>query len=565
MPKRLLDLSFTEMDDDIKLIECAGLPPRGYVALSYCWGTEAETKQLKTTTSNLDAHKRRIAYSSLPKTIRDAALLARCLDMQYLWVDALCMVQDDMDEMLVELSRMADVYENAQGTVAAAGARHCDDGFLNEPLEAVAREPDADWFDVTLWLNPATSSPCPVKVSQLGGFPVKADWRTETRWIRSEALHKRGWAFQEIRLSRRILIYSSVQPYWLCQREGLSCSRPNLDEYLYETGLADILGRFNRVPMEGPAAMMINLDNNNNNNSGSGGDGQGVGRGGRDWPWMWEVENYSRRALSDLKDKARAINEVRIRLRPGIPYAAGLFMDTLPLDLLWRGTLGAGREKPKLPEFPTWSWMSFNGSVTYPVAEFTQRTVRVSTDLMLASWPEKIDEYGIVDVTQKKGLKLQGLVKEVMIPHINVDEPWRDERGQEFNCFDINTGSNRTKFHKRLDDDEEMYQMGKVIFDQYSLQLKDYRPFVGEKVTKLTCLLVAEAGNEAELPIKKLVGGDVEHWVTYPGPKGYTAFGLILAPIPKKPAKYRRVGLFHGTDTSSRFFKDAVLDDFDLV
>ncbi|KAK0717783.1 hypothetical protein B0T26DRAFT_710852 [Lasiosphaeria miniovina] len=255
--------------------------------------------------------------------------------------------------------------------------------------------------------------------------------------------------------------------------------------------------------------------------------------------------------------------------------------------------------------------MSFNGKVTYPAAAYTTRTVLPSPRFAMLSWPDCCDEYGNVDMEATEHLKLRGPSREVMIPHIDLDDM---ARCQEFKCYDIKTGSNRTYFHKRLEDDEELCHVGMVVFDEYSQRGVDRRPFEGDSFTKLTCLIVATAGDEEHQPIMKLVGGDVERWVPYPGPRGYTTFGLVLAPLPgpddgsgvakgtepsdkeaitekqKSPwwkakskrsqsraedpqpetfsgpaVKYRRVGLFHGTKTSSRYFEDAPMNEFELV
>jgi len=101
-----------------------------YIALSYCWG---EALPYTTTSRDLEKHKedRGIRYVELPQTLRDAIFLTRCLGIGYLWVDCLCIVQDENADWEREASRMVDVYSNAYLTLRATRAGHCGEGFLH--------------------------------------------------------------------------------------------------------------------------------------------------------------------------------------------------------------------------------------------------------------------------------------------------------------------------------------------------------------------------------------------------------------------------------------------------
>jgi hypothetical protein len=59
-------------------------------------------------------------WQSLPVTIRDAITLVRGLRIRYLWVDALCLVQNDPDDVAEGVAIMDLVYEMAQFTIVAA-------------------------------------------------------------------------------------------------------------------------------------------------------------------------------------------------------------------------------------------------------------------------------------------------------------------------------------------------------------------------------------------------------------------------------------------------------------
>lgn len=63
-----------------------------WIALSHCWG---KTIALKTTPQTLWSHRCRIEWNSLPQTFKDAVLVTRALEVPYLWIDSLCIIQDD--------------------------------------------------------------------------------------------------------------------------------------------------------------------------------------------------------------------------------------------------------------------------------------------------------------------------------------------------------------------------------------------------------------------------------------------------------------------------------------
>jgi hypothetical protein len=100
-------------DSDIRLHKIDGDKPQ-YVALSYCWGPSDEQsderKEAKTTRANIQDRFGRIQLFRLPQTIKDAVEVVRSLGLAYLWVDALCIMQDDSQDVAAELTKMAGVY-----------------------------------------------------------------------------------------------------------------------------------------------------------------------------------------------------------------------------------------------------------------------------------------------------------------------------------------------------------------------------------------------------------------------------------------------------------------------
>jgi Heterokaryon incompatibility protein (HET) len=123
LPTRVLDVRSCE---DIRLL-VTGNQEAKYAALSHCWGG---ISQIRTTKSSLEDHRRHINFNDLSKTIRDAVYLTRNLGIQYLWVDSLCIIQDDERDWLEEAGKMAYVYERAYCTIAATSASDGTGGCL---------------------------------------------------------------------------------------------------------------------------------------------------------------------------------------------------------------------------------------------------------------------------------------------------------------------------------------------------------------------------------------------------------------------------------------------------
>lgn len=101
-----------------------------YVALSHRWG---DHQPLRLLCDNLSDFRRNIPWSALPKTFQDAIVFARRLDMPYIWIDSLCIVQDSKEDWFVQSSKMAGIYEYASITLAATVASGGTAGCFVQP------------------------------------------------------------------------------------------------------------------------------------------------------------------------------------------------------------------------------------------------------------------------------------------------------------------------------------------------------------------------------------------------------------------------------------------------
>ncbi|KUJ16569.1 HET-domain-containing protein, partial [Mollisia scopiformis] len=170
LPSRLIELSPLGQPQAARLRYTAG-QKGNYAALSYCWGS---AEPFRTTTKNAHAYTASLPYSKLPKTILDAFEVARNLDLRFIWIDSLCIVQDDDEDVKTELGRMVQVYRNARITISVASAFNCHEGFLDRSL------------------------------SSQGVFHMPVP------------INKRAWTLQEHLLSPFLLIFTDYGMHWKC-------------------------------------------------------------------------------------------------------------------------------------------------------------------------------------------------------------------------------------------------------------------------------------------------------------------------------------------------------------
>lgn len=126
LPTRVLEIDGDKHDFQLRLVEAGGLHGR-YIALSHCWGTD---RHIVTNRANLQSHKLMVGFGQLPKTFQDAVIFARALGIHYLWIDSLCIVQDDVQDWKNEAGKMASVYRDAYCTIAATGSQGDQEGMF---------------------------------------------------------------------------------------------------------------------------------------------------------------------------------------------------------------------------------------------------------------------------------------------------------------------------------------------------------------------------------------------------------------------------------------------------
>jgi hypothetical protein len=230
LPTRLLDVGVGACDDPRLVLSseiCANVKAK-YAALSYCWGSKEDAKkQLRTEEASLERRREGIPCETMPSAIEDAVTLTRTVGLRYLWVDALCIVQDDMADWSRESGRMDSIYHHAFVTFYALNSVSCHETLLKRapsvrvPFQSTIQPMANGYFLLRL-------------------RPKFQDWSFRDPWsidITTSKWGRRGWTYQEELLSTRLPSFGHLQMHFQCGvllwSEGY-----NEPKIIYESGVA---------------------------------------------------------------------------------------------------------------------------------------------------------------------------------------------------------------------------------------------------------------------------------------------------------------------------------------
>lgn len=216
-PSRLLELDKVEISGNVQLVDTrvwSDLKPE-YTTLSHCWGSPDGPRPLETRAENLRDHETGIPMESLPKTFRDAIEINLRLHRNYLWIDSLCIVQDDNSDWEREADLMAAIYGNSFFTIAATSSVDCEGGCDLEPWSLKIVEATSTCTSSHhIWYQAGARFHFKLKRSE----PLHRLWVDTTRSTKRPPLHTRGWVLQEMILSPRILHMMTRQMIWQCRK-----------------------------------------------------------------------------------------------------------------------------------------------------------------------------------------------------------------------------------------------------------------------------------------------------------------------------------------------------------
>jgi hypothetical protein len=378
LPTRVIDVGSTDPIRSPALLESRGSKGR-YVALSHCWGTLPITKTEKKT---LQSRMESIPLSKISTNFQHAIEVTRKLGYWYLWIDALCIIQDDPDDWNTESTKMAEVYSRASLTLAAANSSSAEEGFL---------KPRSKLRTVTVPYRAAAEL-------IVGHFTI-AEQVPEDIYhdgfrndVEGGPLSLRGWTLQERLLSRRIIFFGKEEFHWECRSARWSEStrmRP-----IRYVDISAGLAAFHGLPIFRPPAGLDRVRLLND--------------------WYMVVQEFTKRSLTKKNiDKLPALAGIAKVVQAGFglechtTYRAGLWSHDLPRALVWK-TFAPDAGSGAVLAGPSWSWISRDARI-FPAREETG----AQADILGADWdviPDGKDSHGRVRMGT---LTLQGYIKQV--------------------------------------------------------------------------------------------------------------------------------------------------------
>ena len=316
LPTRLLEVSTEKGEPLLRLVQREGTRDR-YTALSHCWGAFGG---LQTTKSTIDNFRNSIDPSQLSKTVHDAVRITRGLNLNYLWVDTLCIIQDDEHDWKSESSKMDLIYRQAHITIAASGAKDGRDGcfFSRKPLPG----------SVTV---PVTYPPG----KEVAQIHFKMHTGSVAAGLAESPLNKRGWCLQESILSRRIIHFGKDRVLWQCHESFAA------EDYRHLKRVQLASWRGHSSQPHTPSVQELSID-----------------------AWFNIIEDYTCRNLTKEEDKLYAIDGLANLLKVSTQdtYRCGLWLKRAHQGLLWISADG-NMQQPSKHRAPSWSWAALDGPI----------------------------------------------------------------------------------------------------------------------------------------------------------------------------------------------------------
>ncbi|KAH6659131.1 heterokaryon incompatibility protein-domain-containing protein [Truncatella angustata] len=284
-----------------------------YIALSYCWGQESF---LKSTKENIASFHKEIRWDMLPPLFQDVVRIAKGLDVPFVWIDSLCIVQDDELDWKIQAPKMGDIYANAFLTVAAASSSSPADGILGE-------RPTRWHTRTTTITNPLNGVSTDLCVRQRA-----IDMWGTAREANPDYLDSRAWIWQERILSTRTIVFTKAALRFECRSTSI------WEDQLFQ-------GHSWSARMNEPVHIH----------------------------WKRLMEDFTARNMTCAGDRLPAISSVmaRVSAGQGLTPIAGMWKENLVQNLHWmrndlkdRNHAGQGHQEGTIP---SWSW----ASIGYPV------------------------------------------------------------------------------------------------------------------------------------------------------------------------------------------------------
>lgn len=334
-PTRLIDVG-TSGSPVLRLYETQRGDRMNYFALSHPWGKQPH---FCTFPGNIDQFKKKINFNDLPTTFQHAVTVTRELQLRYLWIDSICIIQGPDGDFNEEAKRMEDIFSQAYCVLAASSAFGQSDGFI----------------------KPRKLRKC-LPFQQDGQNIYVCEFIDDfNQHVLKSPLSQRGWVLQERVLARRTIYFTNTQTYWECGG-GVRCETM----MKMQNKLVSFLGD--------PAFPKVAIQTR---------------RGGKIILYQYLYSQYSRLAFTHQEDRPVAIAGLEKRLIHSFRVSGGFgILDDAKHGLLRRSLLwhrardstrlekidfqGVNSMVPSASSPPSWSWMAYMGAIDYLNMEFGQ-------------------------------------------------------------------------------------------------------------------------------------------------------------------------------------------------
>lgn len=361
LPTRMICVDAYQLEPncyDVRLDENTLIPPGSrYVALSYCWGDYRPA--CMTTSSNLPSQMERIRWEALPATFQDAVNFTRSLDVRYLWIDSVCIMQQECGKFdreaeadwIKEAAKMFEVYKNSYATLAALYGHDSRAGLRmdsNRSRSTALASLKLGKSYLPLFIRPAHF---------LDGSIATQHHGTRQCEPGSYPLLTRAWTFQERMVSPRVLYFTDTEIVFQCSHDAkCECGVTTEADFQHVRKLSTARHKNETRRTQLGEHRLAN---------------SAVGKA-----WREEiVTTYSGLDLTEPRDRLPALGAVAQQfqaVRHNEKYLAGLWSATIHQDLLWTCSEIKGPSHPRSAlrrpySLPTWSWASLPVSVNYDI------------------------------------------------------------------------------------------------------------------------------------------------------------------------------------------------------
>jgi hypothetical protein len=333
LPTRVLKVG--KKGSEVSFLVKGGNRRGEYATLSHCWGGPGR-RPLRTTDATLAMRERGIRDKKLPKTFREAIRVCRELGIEYLWIDSLCIIQDQasQEDWAEEAPKMGLVYGNSVLTIFAADAADSTEGCFRDRLGLLF------WpCPIVLFGQQCYVSRYPTDREEKGGDA--GDINPTPRL----PLNERAWVLQEQILSRRSLIFTHDRLVWRCATMSTNEKYPFGMPHAPDTASDNhrlLHCLVNQIEQSSSDVDVYTC-------------------------WYRMVQTFTARNITYQDDRLPAIAGIANKFAAiaNDTYHAGLWRRDLLTGMLWISATLSYSEKNMTTRAPSWSWASVNCFASY--------------------------------------------------------------------------------------------------------------------------------------------------------------------------------------------------------